>query len=224
MKKNKIIDYIKEYVEEEGEVKFELAPIKKIPYGLPKFWEEILISDDPVKKVLECLWLPFIDLLPETITGLQNKLRGIGLLQTEQYPYSLIYVYEEIGEAVFSRGYPSRPVERDEAKYLPSDFLQLYKIHDGWTDLNGFMGFLPSQDWFDLNDYYDGEYSDILPGIRLKDFLIICESGSNEYLGFDLSRKPPMGLFCAVGDPVEVVPDVVRALDKWMTIEFDDLS
>ena len=211
-------------LENEEVIKFELAPTDKYSNGLPELWKDIMTSKNPVEETFSKLWLPFIDLLPETIKGLRHKLREIGLLETKEYPFSLIYVYEENGEPVFSRGYPVCSIDRDDAKLLPSDFLKLYKIHNGWTDLNGFMGFLPVEDWFDLNDYYDGEYSDILPGIRLKDFLIICESGSNEYLGFDLSKKPPVGLFCAVGDPVEVVPDVVRALDKWMAIEFDDLS
>lgn len=224
MTPGKIKKYLKEYLEDEGNIRFDLAPLKNLPKDLPEAWKEILLSDDPVHQVLERLWLPWIDLLPETLAGLQDKLRAIGLLQTEDYPYSLIYVYEEDGDPVFSRGYPCRPIDRDEAKYLPDDFLDLYKIHNGWTDLNGYMGPLPSEDWFDLHDIYDGEYSDILPGVRLKDFLVIFDSGGSGYLGYDLSKNPPLGLICSVDDPVEVVPDVVRVLDKWMADEFGNLT
>lgn len=224
MTPGKIKKYLTEYLEGEDNVRFELAPLKNLPKDLPEEWKEILNSDDPVHQVLERLWLPWIDLLPQTIAGLQDKLRAIGLLQTELYPYSLIYVYEEDGDAVFSRGYPCRSFDRDEAEYLPDDFLDLYKIHNGWTDLNGYMGPLPSEDWFDLHDIYDGEYSDILPGVRLKDFLVVFDSGGAGYLGFDLSKNPPLGLICSVDAPVEVVPGVVRALDKWMAAEFGDLT
>lgn len=224
MNVSQIKKYLKEYLEDEENVCVEIAPLKDLPSDLPVDWKEILISDDPVKQVLTRLWLPYIDLLPETVAGLQNKLRAIGLLQTKLYPFSLLYVFEEDGEVVYSRGYPCRTIERDEAKLIPSDFLKLYKIHDGWTDLNGYMGPLPSEDWFDLNDIYDGKYSEILPGVRLKDYLVICESGGSGYLGFDLSKKPPLGLICSTEDPVEVVPDVVRELDKWMGYELRDLT
>ena len=224
MKMDKIKEYVEEYLEDEDNVRFELAPLKNLPKDLPEVWKEILKSGDPVHQVLEHLWLPLVDLLPKTIPALQNKLRAIGLLQTELYPYSLIYVFEDAGEAVFFRGYPSRPIETDEAKYLPSDFLKLYKIHDGWTDLNGSTGPLPSEEWFALSDIYDGEYSDILPGVRLGDFLVIAETGGYGWLGFDMSKRPPLVLICSPEDPVEVVPNVVRALDTWMALGLEDLT
>jgi len=213
-----------DYLEDEGDVRFELAPLKSIPADLPQAWRGILSSDDPVGGVLGDLWIPWANLLPDTIAGLKEKLRCIGLLQTQQTPYSLIYCFEDHGEAVYRRGYPCRLIERDEAEKLPDDFLDLYKIHDGWTDITGYMGPLPSENWFDLNDIYDDEYSDIIPGVRLEDFLVVCDTGGSGYLGFDLTKSPPLGLVCAVGEPVEVAPDVVRTLDEWMAFELGNLT
>jgi len=213
-----------DYIEEEGDVVFEIAPLTILPADLPDAWKGILRADDPVGRVLEDLWLPWRDLLPGTIVRLQEKLRFIGLLRTNEIPCSLIYCFEDDGEAVFFRGYPCRSIERDEAGKLPDDFLNLYRIHDGWTDITGFMGPLPNEDWFPLSDIYEGEYSDIIPGVRLSDFLVICDTGGSGYFGFDLSKGPPLGLICAAGEPVEVSPDVVRTLDEWMAYELGNLT
>jgi hypothetical protein len=213
-----------DYIEDEGEIQFEIAPLSKLPADLPNAWKGILSADDPVACVLEELWLPWRDLLPGTVAQLQEKLRCIGLLQTGEIPFSLVYCFEDEGEAVFFRGYPCRSIERDEAEKLPNDFLNLYKIHDGWTDITGFMGPLPSENWFKLSDIYEEEYSEIIPGVRLSDFLVICDKGGSGYLGFDLSKSPPLGLACAVGEPVEVSPDVVRTLDEWMAYELGNLT
>jgi hypothetical protein len=215
---------IPNFIEDEGHVKFEIAPLTRVPTDLPSAWRDIFISDDPVWRVLEDLWLPWDDLLPETIAQLKEKLRCIGLLQTDEFPFSLIYGFEDDGEAVFRRGYPCRPIDRDEAKKLPDEFLSLYNIHDGWTDMTGYTGPLPNDDWFSLSDIYGGEYSENIPGIRLRDFLVICDTGGFGYLGFDLSKKPPLGLVCAVGEAVEVSPDVVRTLDEWMAFELGNLT
>lgn len=189
----KIEKYRKKHAKEEGDVRFELAPLKKIDMGVPGNWKKLLQSEDPVAQVLQDLWLPVRDLLPQTVAGLQAKLRAIGLLQTKDYPYSLIYVFEEDGDPSFHRGYPCRPLKRDEAKHLPADFLALYKVHNGWTDLHGCMGLLPSEDWFDLNDIYDGEYAEEIPGVRLRDFFVISDSAGAGYFGFDMSKNPPTG-------------------------------
>ena len=222
-------DYRKDlpdYIEDEGDVQFEIAPLTKLPADLPNVWKGILSAADPVRSVLEELWLPWRDLLPGTIAQLQEKLRCIGLLQTGEIPCSLVYCFEDDGESVFFRGYPCRSIERDEAEKLPDDFLSLYKIHDGWTDITGFMGPLPNDDWFSLSEIYEEEYSESIPGgVCLSDFLVICDTGGSGYLGFDLSKSPSLGLIIgAVGEPVEVSPDVVRTLDEWMTFELENLK
>lgn len=221
MTSKKLREALSDFVEDEGKVRFELAPLKRLPKGLPGAWSNILRADDPVRSVLEELWFPRRDLLPDTIAQLEEKLRDIGLLQTKQVPFSLIYVFDGEEEPIFFRGYPCRRIERDEAKKLPDRFLDLYKIHDGWTDTGGEMGPRPSENWFDLGLIYEGEYSEILPGVRLKDFLVVCHSGGSGFLGFDLSKSPPVGLICSVKFPVEVSPDVVRTLDEWMADQIE---
>jgi len=213
-----------EFVEHEGKIRFALAPIKRLSKGLPGTWRNILGADDPVKTVLEELWFPWRDLLPETIAQLEEKLQYIGLLQTNQVPFSLVYVFEDEEEPIYSRGYPCQPIERDEAEKLPNHFLDLYKIHNGWTDIPGPMGWLPSEYWFDLGVLYEEEYSEIIPDVRLKDFLVICNSGGSGFLGFDLSKSPPVGLLCSEKEPVQVAPDVVRTLDEWMADLLEDLT
>ena len=213
-----------DYIEDESEVQFEIAPLTRLPADLPNAWKGILRAEDPVRRVLEELWLPWRALLPGTIAQLQEKLQCVGLLQTGEIPYSLLYCFEDDGEAVFFRGYPCRTIDRDEAKKLPDDFLNLYKIHDGWTDITGFMGPLPSEDWFNISDIYEEEYSEMIPGVRLSDFLVICDTGGSGYLGFDLSGTSPVGFICAVGEPVEVSPDIVRTLDEWMAFELGNLT
>ncbi len=212
------------FVQNEGDPLFELAPCDRLPAGLPDSWQAILRAGNPVRSVLDDVWRPWQSLLPDTLAQLERKLRAIGLLQTRATPFSLIYVFENKGEPKFRQGFPTRPIQREEAKLLPRDFLDLYRLHDGWTDMNGFMGPLPSEDWFDFTYILDEEYSRILPGVRLRDFLIVCNSGGTDYLGYDLSKSPPVGLVCSTVDPVEVVPDVVRTLDEWMSVDLGDLE
>lgn len=211
-----------EYVDEEGDVDFKVAPLNKLPADVPNEWKSILSAEDPVASTLEELWFPLRDLLPGTIELLQEKLRFVGLLQTEEVAFSLIYCFEDDGEAVFFRGYPCRPIERAEAKKLPDSFLKLYQIHDGWTDITGFMGPLSNENWFNLSEIYEEE--DSIPGVSLDDFLVICDTGGSGYLGFDLSKTPVVGLVCDIGEPVEVSPDVVRTLDEWMAFELGNLT
>lgn len=223
MKPNKIRDALKEVLYEK-KIKFELAPLKALPKGLPREWEKILSSEDPVTSVLEQLWFPQRDLLPKTIAQLKKKLKCIGLLQTKEVPWSLIYVFDAEGEPTFSRGYPCGPIKRREAKKLPARFLKLYKIHNGWTGVSDQLGFISSEGWFSLAEIYDTEYSDMIPRVRLKDFLVICDTGGSGYLGFNLSKNPVAGLICSDEDPVKAVSDVTRTLDKWMAEQLDELT
>lgn len=213
-----------EFVEDEGKVRFELAPLEQLPKGIPDSWGNILGADDPVSSVLEELWFPWSDLLPDTTVLLEDKLQYIGLLQTNEVPFSLIYVFEDEEEPIYFRGYPCRPIERDEAKKLPHHFLDLYKIHDGWVSIPGQVGPLPSEGWFDLGIIYEGEYSEIIPGVRLRDFLVVYDSRGFGYLGFDLSKSPPLGLICSKDDPVEISPDVVQTLDEWLAEQLVELT
>jgi hypothetical protein len=223
MKLKEIRDALADVLDE-SRIKFELAPVKRLVEGSPSEWERILGAKDPITSVLEQLWSPRRDLLPKTITQLKKKLRLIGLLQTMEVPWSLIYVFDSDGDPTFFRGFPCQPIGRPEAKQLPARFLKLYTIHDGWTDVTGYMGPLPSERWFDLGIIYGTEYSNIIPHVRLKDFLVICDTGGAGYLGFNLSKTPPEGLVCSKEDPVEVVPDVVRTLDEWMADQLDELT
>ncbi|MEI6267472.1 MAG: hypothetical protein WCP01_01220 [Methylococcaceae bacterium] len=225
MKDNVYRKALKEYIGDEGDFQFELAPLSSFPQDMPVAWKEFLSADDPVKGILEKLWYPWRDLLPQTIAELEQKLRFIGLLQTQEIPFSLIYGFEcDDGESTFNRGFPCRLIEREEAKVLTPDFLNIYKIHNGWTDIHGFAGPMRSEEWFDLTAIFDGVYSDAIPGVRLEDFLVICDSGGTGYLGYDLSKSPPVGLECFFNEPVEVVPDVVRALDELMAVQLHDLT
>ena len=136
----------------------------------------------------------------------------------------MIYVFDSDGGPTFFRGYPCRPIKRPEAKKLPARFLNLYKIHDGWTGVVDLLGFIRGEGWFDLGEIYETEYADIIPHVRLKDYLVICDTGGSGYLGFNLSKRPPVGLICSLEDPVKVVRDVVRTLDEWMADQLDELT
>lgn len=223
LKPDKIRKALRDLVDE-GKIKFELAPLEQLPKGLPHEWEKILTSEDPVKSVLEQLWFPQRDLLPKTIAQLKKKLRFVGLLQTKEIPWSLVYVFDSEGDPTFSRGYPCRSIKRPEAKKLPARFLNLYKIHNGWTGVADQLGFISSEGWFNLGTIYGTEYDDIIPHVRLKDFLVICDTGGSGYLGFNLSKHPPAGLVCSDEDPVKAVRDVVRTLDVWMAEQLDELT
>lgn len=216
---------IPDYLDEEGSVKLEIAPLPKLPVKVPDEWKGILSADDPVEQVLKTLWLPWLELLPATIEQLAEKIQYIGLLQTDEVPFSLLYCFEDEGEVVYFRGYPCQSINQNEAAKLPVDFLNLYKIHDGWTDITGYMGPLPSQDWFDISELYDDdEPCSLPPEILNGEFLVICDMGGSGYIGFDMSKAPPLGLVYTKDDPVEVSPDIVRSLDEWIAFELGNLE
>jgi hypothetical protein len=215
--------HLYDVVSNEQNPRFTLAPCDP-PQMVSERWNDILRSPDPVRAALECLWLPSRGILPELFTELVRTLRGIGLLQTDASPVSLVYVFESNGEPSFRRGYPSKRIETKEAETLPADFLDLYTIHNGWTDLQGFMGPLPVEEWFYYSYVTDAEWLGGRAELRAREFLVVCNSGGSEYLGFDMSESPPAGLVYSVVDPVEVAPDLVRTLDEWMAVDLRDLT
>lgn len=210
-------DTLVNLVKDEGDPRFELAPLSREPEGLPVEWRGILGGESPTRQVLESLWRRAADLLPETLTELEKHVRAVGLLCTDRIPFSLIYVFEtKKQQPAFRRGFPCRPIEAETAGKFPKNFLDLYRVHDGWTDINGFMGPLSRKEWFDLSYILDEDESEAIPGLRPEDFLVTCNSGGSELLGFDMSKTPPRGLVYSPIEPVTLAPDVVQTLDEWM--------
>lgn len=222
MKTSKILNNeLPDSVRDEQVVSVGLAPMRRLPSGLPAIWRKVLASEDPVDCALEQIWQPWQHRLPGTIDALGRTLRGIALLQTREMTPSLLYVFEAEGERYFRRGFRCRPISNGDSCFsaeelkarLPPDFLELYNIHDGWPSADG-CGLMPSAQWLDLSAIFDED--ELKGGERDTpplDFLVVSDVDSR-YIGFDMTPKEPRCLSWHPREDLEVVEDVVALLDQ----------
>jgi len=213
------IDEILDGVSDEGGARFEPAPMAKPPANLPAPWIDVLTSKDPTKAVWDALWKPMAKDLPKTIRIFKKALKGIGLLTTKTKPPSLVYVVtEEDGAETYGyRGFAAGPVTHPKAKMLPPEFLKFHQqTHNGWGFIiNGSLGPLPVEDWYMLSQ------DEKSPSGR---FLVVFHNGGGAHLGFDLDEAPPVCYTVWPDDNPQVVPEVWRRIDKWISAQNEDLD
>jgi hypothetical protein len=205
-------------LQEEGDPRLELAPLAKIPPGLPATWVHILSHKEPTKVVWDALWQPMARSLPRTLKTFKRALQGIGLLTTKSRPPSLIYaVTAGGGEDTFAqRGFAAGPVQHPRVKALPAEFLEFYQVHNGWYfPWTRSMGPLPVEDCYTLSD-------DV--GSPSRRFLAVFQNGGGAHLGFDLDESPPVCYTVWPDDDPEVLPDIWRAIDRWIAAQYEGLD
>ena len=213
----------RQFVADERNVVFALAPLRTVPVGVPRAWAQVLRAEDPVQALLDTLWAPLGTILPKTYAMLRRKLCGVGLLRTKQHPVSLIYVFRT-GRDIFShRGMPACRVKRTEARRLPKEFLEIYRVHNGWTDLHGFAGPMEQECWSDPLVLIDEDEAEEL-GIRNpRDLLLVYEDGGGASTGFDLSKKTLAGMTMDPGEgTLERHRNALKEIDASMAQDLED--
>jgi hypothetical protein len=213
----KELDRLQGLVERDGSPKIELAPLSKVPAGLPPAWGALLAHPEPTKAVWD-LWKPMLKDLPKTLKIFRNSLQGLGLLTTKNRPASLVYLYtrNKGAKAYAYRGFVPAPVQHPKAKALPAEFLKFYQVHDGWaylTDLG--VGPLPSSDWYPLSQDPKS------PGST---FLAVFHNGGPASMGFDLTENPPLCYVVWADDKPKIVRNIWKEIDRWIAAQMDDVD
>jgi len=197
----------------EGKASFELAPIAKLPAGLPPAWKAALGSDRPTNAVLDLVWKPLAKIQPKTIAAMRKKLQRVGLLTTAKGSHSIIYVFElEDGGGLWTRrGHLPAKKLPAVAKRLPKDFLAIYAVHDGWLDGGQMMGPRRAEHWGPLGS--EGPS---------RDFLVTFEGHGPGSLGFDLSERTTPCFIVWTSDEPERVKNVTKEIDEWIAGRMDE--
>jgi hypothetical protein len=200
-------------VRREGAATLELAPLLKVPRGLPPTWQQALTDPKPESAVLDKVWRPLAKQYPKTIAAMRRTLRRVGLLTTKKRSHSLVYLFELEGDGGlwFRRGYLPAPKLPKLASRLPKEFLAIYPVHDGWLDGHEMMGPRRSKEWSPLGRTGPS-----------RDFLVTFEGHGPAILGFDLSEKPaPCYTVWTQSDP-QRVRKVAREMDEWIGGRMDE--
>lgn len=213
----------RQFVADERSVTFALAPLDAMPAGIPREWREVLLAQDPVGALLGTLWAPLKRILPKTSAQLRKKLCAVGLLRTKEHPASLVYVFRA-GRDIFShRGFPPCRVTRKEARRLPKEFLGIYAVHNGWTDLHGFAGPMEQEIWSDPLDLIDEDEAKDLGVRNPTDLLLVYEDGGGASTGFDLSKRSLAGMTIDPGEgTLERHRNVLKVIDSAMADDLED--
>jgi|KBSSwiStaDraftv2_1062776.scaffolds.fasta_scaffold69068_2 hypothetical protein len=212
----KHVNCVLEAVEDEGNPVLHVAPSKAQVAGIPPEWAAVLASPDARTQVVDVVWGPVSRRVPKIIQSMKRHLQGVGVLTTDSRPPSLIYFLTlEDKEPDFYRGYLPAKKLPPVAKSLPSEFLDFYKVHDGWVDQFEFLGPMRSTGWHPLS----GDAR--TPSAK---FLVVLVASGGALLGFDLRKSPALCYVIPSGDdPPEIVPKIWTRLDKWIATQWEDL-
>ena len=211
------IDKVLKFAQPEGNPVLQIAPLILSSNEIPTLWLEVLSAPVPRIAVIDKLWLPMKDRLPHLIDILRKNLQGVGLLTTNKKPPSLIYFFSD-GDLGFSyRGFVPTTVQHPAAKNLPQEFLDFYaNVHDGWRDhVSTGMGPYAVSEWCPLSPNLDE------PAGK---FLVFFNNGGTVLMGYDLEESPPL-CYILWGDedePPELVPDIWKRLDTWISDYLQD--
>lgn len=206
------IKSVLETVEDEGNPVLHVAPTKEIVPGIPPDWASVLASPEARTDVLK-LWEPMARRVPKVLKEMKRSLQGVGVLTTGERPPSLIYFFTmDDKDPYFYRGYVPGGKPPKLASKLPGEFLEFYRVHDGWVDEFEFMGPMPGSDWHPLGE-----------GPHSANFLVVLMSSGGNVIGFDLEESPTLCYFLPKGSPPKVVPKIWAEFDGWISEEMEDL-
>ncbi len=195
-------------VQVEGNAQLYLAPVGKAVAECPIQWRNVLAEENPTTELWDKVWKPMAEKMPLTIAAWKKSLQGLGLLITDSKPPSLVYFYKREGAVYAYRGFIPAPLQRPEAAMIPSEFLEIYAVHNGFVDLfSDAMGPLPEPKWFYLSDDKSEPAGS---------FLAVFNNGGGARFGFDLSEDLPLSYIVWPDEPPTVIPDLWMAIDQWM--------
>lgn len=196
-----------------------------LPASAPAPWRAALEASQPLEKLIELVWTPVERWLPLTVGQLRSKLGSIEVLTRTDGTCSLAYVFRQEAEPYLRIGPPPTTPAHAAARRLPSELLAFYNsVHDGWTDAFGTMGPLPGNRWPYLSYLAEPDATSAEFEMKPDQFLVIAESGSREFLGFDLVPTQPVPALWILGQPAQVVGDIMQMLDDWMSSDLEDFD
>ena len=212
-----------DHVAEEGDAELWVGPLTRCPKDCPSAWREVLMDREP-QATVGTLWQPMEDRLPRVSLALKERLRGVGLLRTEEVPESLLYFFSSGGERVEFRGRQPLSGSDVAASRLPDDFLEFYGIHDGFVLYRTESeGPLAKAQWVEGDMLWPEATWQIAPGdCRLSDVVIVFRSGDDSAFGFDTSRTPSLPLLLRSDGTLDVLLDIWTAIDDEMAVILDD--
>ena len=209
----------------EGNPELLLGPLDQLTADLPPSWTKVLSASNP-REAAAHLWIPMVDRLPRVCLALRERLHGVGLLLTEEVPASLIYFFSD-GDYVFAyRGRLPLSEGRSKINHLPGDFLDFYRIHDGWVlyySEDG--GPAPSTEWVSLSDLWTEVAWKLPPGDASPDTLITVYRDGDEFaLAYNISALPALPLSCRNDGTADVLLDMWAAIDREIGSFLEDLD
>ena len=212
-----------DHAAEEGDAELWVGPLARCPKDCSPAWREILMDREP-HATIGNLWRPMEDRLPRVSRALKERLRGVGLLRTEEVPESLLYFFSSGGEQVEFRG--RQPLSGSDltASRLPDDFLEFYGIHDGFVLYRTESeGPLSKAQWVGGDTLWPEATRQIPVGdCRLSDIVIVFRGGDDSAFGFDTSTTPSIPLVLRSDGTLDVLLDMWTAIDDEMAVILDD--
>lgn len=209
----------------EGEPELLLGPLVSPPSDLPPAWGEVLTAEDP-RAAVAALWQPMADRLPRVWRALQERLPRVGLLRTEEVPVSLIYFFSDGDDSVKYRGRLPLAETKLAASRLPEEFLDFYRIHDGWVlyySEDG--GPAPSTEWLPLSDLWTEVDWKLPPGeVSLDTLTSVFRDGDELALAYDTSASSGLPLLCRDDGTIDVLLDMWAAIDREIGLFLEELD
>jgi hypothetical protein len=139
----------------------------------------------------------------------------VGLLSTEDVPASLIYFFRD-GDYLFAyRGRPPLSERQLRDAKVPQEFLDFYRIHDGWVlyySEDG--GPAPHGEWSSVSACWPNAVWQLPPGdISANALTVVYRDGEDFALAYPPLIVSTMPMWCSSNGTADVVLDVWAAID-----------
>jgi len=202
-------------VVQEGDPQLSIGPLAAPLDDVPAEWVPILTSADP-RTAIAHLWRSVAHRLPRTYLALRERLHAVALLRTEETPASLVYLFTDGTEWVPYRGRPAVAEAALKRSRLPDDFLEFYRIHDGWVlyySEDG--GPVPSTEWLPISRFWTEVVWKLPPGdISEESAIAVYRDGDELAFAYETAMTPAAPLGCFGDGSVDVLLDMWAAIDR----------
>ena len=198
----------------EGEPELLLGPIERLADEIPSTWLTVLTAQDS-RTAIASLWGAIEERLPRICLAIQERLQGIGFLCTEEVPASLIYFFSVEGNQFQYRGRHSKTDASLAKLPFQTEFLDFYRIHDGWTlFFSEDNGPVSSVEWQPLSDVWANVNFKLLPrGVSLNALIVVFRDGDELALAYDTSSLTMIPVLCLNDGTIEPLLDIWLAID-----------
>ena len=197
----------------EGEPVLKIGPLARVPDDVPPEWADVLTAPDQ-REAVSRMWSPLADRLPRVCRALRERLRGVGLLCTDDVRASLVYFFKDGKELVpYRGGLPLADAELATAP-LPAHFKDFYRIHDGWVScFTEDYGPARSADWGALPVAWPKVVWKLPPGDLSSDTIVSVFRDGDD-LAFAYSSLAHLPLRCRNDGTAELLLDFWLAVDR----------